>query len=64
MTEQPLIRIVRGTPTAEELAAVVGVLLLGSSTPESSSPAPSQWARSARPGTRPTTWAAAALPST
>lgn len=50
--EKPLLRVVRGNPTAEELAAVVGVLLLrpGVVTPVNS-PAVSTWARHGRPGT-------------
>ncbi|MFL5516227.1 MAG: acyl-CoA carboxylase subunit epsilon [Gemmatimonadales bacterium] len=62
MSEQPLVRIVRGTPTAEELAALVGILLVGSGDGPATGPVPSRWARSARPGARPTSWRAAALP--
>jgi hypothetical protein len=62
MSEPPKIRIVRGTPTAEELAALVGALLVRSGTPTGAAPAPSRWARSARPGTR-TGWRASALPT-
>jgi hypothetical protein len=63
MSEQPFVRIVRGTPTAEELAALVGALLVRSGTAEEAKPAPSRWASSARPGARPTSWRAAALPA-
>lgn len=62
MSEQPFIRIVRGTPTAEEVAALVGVLLSRSGSDDVPAPEPSRWARSARPGTRPSSWRAAALP--
>jgi hypothetical protein len=43
-------RIIRGVPTDEELAAVVGVLLLGA-TPvvPAAEPPRSRWAASARP---------------
>ncbi|MFI9641946.1 acyl-CoA carboxylase subunit epsilon [Micromonospora sp. NPDC051925] len=48
--EEPLFRVVRGTPTAEELAALVGAIALrsrptGTPTPQ----ARSEWARSTRP---------------
>jgi hypothetical protein len=50
MSEQPHLRVVHGTPTAEELAALVGVLLLRRRPATEATPAPSRWARSARPG--------------
>jgi hypothetical protein len=44
------IRIERGTPTAEELAALVGALLLRRPAVPTPEPAPaSRWAASARP---------------
>ncbi|MGA3487141.1 acyl-CoA carboxylase subunit epsilon [Micromonosporaceae bacterium DT55] len=47
--EEPLFRVVRGTPTAEELAALVGAVF-SRSRPETAPPAPvSAWSRSARP---------------
>jgi hypothetical protein len=52
MSEQePAFRVTRGTPTAEELAALVGVMLLRS-RPSATVPAPrtSTWARHSRPG--------------
>ena len=69
MTEQPVIRIVRGNPTPEELAALVAVLVAagGSGDPEAprasrgwSSPA----ARLHSPayGPRPGGWRASGLP--
>jgi hypothetical protein len=45
------LRVVRGIPTDEELAALVGVLLLrGQSTVEEEPVPPSRWVVSARPG--------------
>jgi len=44
--EEPLFRVVRGTPTAEELAALVGVLVARSRPVGAPAPAvPSAWAR-------------------
>jgi len=62
MSEQPYVRIVRGTPTAEELAALVGVLALGARTTAGAAPAPSRWARSGRPA-RTGGWRASGLPA-
>jgi hypothetical protein len=43
-------RIVRGVPTDEELAAIVGVLLLRAAAPPAQEPEPtSAWVTSARP---------------
>ncbi|WP_064447652.1 acyl-CoA carboxylase subunit epsilon [Micromonospora sp. NBRC 110037] len=48
--EEPLFRIVRGVPTAEELAALVGAIMVRTRPAQAATPAPvSQWARSARP---------------
>ncbi|MDG4767863.1 acyl-CoA carboxylase subunit epsilon [Solwaraspora sp. WMMD406] len=64
-------RIVRGTPNAEELAALVAVLLTRTRPVPDSSPslqAPSRWARSARPVAGrlprpgPQAWRGSALP--
>jgi Acyl-CoA carboxylase epsilon subunit len=60
------IRIVRGTPTAEEVAALVGVLF-GRRRPEpAAAPAPSLWRASGLPGTPPRAgrgaWRASSLP--
>jgi hypothetical protein len=47
----PVLRIVRGTPTPEEVAALVGALLLRARPAADTPPAPpSPWRRSARPG--------------
>ncbi|HTJ32044.1 acyl-CoA carboxylase subunit epsilon [Dactylosporangium darangshiense] len=59
MTEEPLFRVVRGTPSAEEVAAIVGALFsLAPAAPPAPAPS-SRWARSARPG-RPRQWSAVA----
>jgi hypothetical protein len=47
MIEDLRLKVVRGTPTAEEVAALVGVLLLRREAPRPA-PAVSRWARSAR----------------
>lgn len=65
----PAFRVVRGTPTAEELAALVGVLFsrraAGSAEPPR--PTPSRWRASALPNVplrpSPGAWRASALPS-
>lgn len=50
--EQPLLRVVRGNPTEEELAALVGVVLAATTTrstpPDRPDPRPSAWVRAAR----------------
>ncbi|WP_425571432.1 acyl-CoA carboxylase subunit epsilon [Phytohabitans rumicis] len=46
----PDFRVVRGTPTAEELAALVGVVMSRRRADPPPVGAPSRWARSARPG--------------
>jgi Acyl-CoA carboxylase epsilon subunit len=47
----PALRVVRGTPTAEELAALVGVLFSRRSEPAPvEPPTPSRWRASALPG--------------
>lgn len=67
MDGEPLFRVLRGDPTAEELAALVGALLAGRRTaiPGPAAPA-SRWARSARPTVAlrpgPGAWRASALP--
>ncbi|MBM2622144.1 acyl-CoA carboxylase subunit epsilon [Actinoplanes sp. LDG1-06] len=64
MDTEPLVSVVRGEPTAEELAALVTVLVAASSRVDDQSPepAPSAWARSARPSMAPSSWRASALP--
>ncbi|TDB75744.1 acyl-CoA carboxylase subunit epsilon [Micromonospora sp. KC723] len=66
--EEPLFRVVRGIPTAEELAALVGVVVARSRP--AAVPAPptsSAWARSARAAAAntvagPGAWRASGLP--
>ncbi|MDG4822832.1 acyl-CoA carboxylase subunit epsilon [Asanoa sp. WMMD1127] len=64
MSEEPLFKVTRGTPTPEELAALVGVLSFRP-VPFSAAPVSSQWVRSARPGPvlpGPGAWRASGLP--
>ncbi|MFI5843638.1 acyl-CoA carboxylase subunit epsilon [Catenuloplanes sp. NPDC051500] len=58
----PDLTILRGTPTAEEIAALVGALraVARISAPPAAAPE-STWARSARPGFTPS-WQHSALP--
>ncbi|MCX4386706.1 acyl-CoA carboxylase subunit epsilon [Micromonospora peucetia] len=65
--EEPLFRVVRGIPTAEELAALVGAIVVRSRPAAATPPvAASAWARSGRPvGTAvagPGAWRASGLP--
>jgi len=66
MDDRPLIRIERGTPTAQELAALVGVLLSRPPADSAATPVRSFWLESARPGSQPrrgpSAWRASALP--
>ncbi|MEV6491066.1 acyl-CoA carboxylase subunit epsilon [Actinoplanes sp. NPDC051633] len=65
MDEEPLVRIVRGTPTAEELAALVTVVASRArrgSVYADSHPAGSLWARTAHPAFHPRSWRSAGLP--
>jgi hypothetical protein len=60
----PTFRVVRGVPTAEELAALVGVLAARSRPAAAPAQEPiSWWARSARPGAFVSpSWRTSALP--
>ncbi len=62
----PALRIVRGEPTAEEIAALVGVLAVASGAPEATAAREeSQWAapaRLAREAVSPSGWWSSALP--
>ena len=50
--EEPLFRVVRGVPTAEELAALVGVIMIRPGPPVPARPARTPaWVRLGRPGT-------------
>ncbi len=62
-----LLRVDRGSPTPEELAAVIAVLLAGSGPDDSGAPRRSAWgarARAARPrlAPGPGAWRASSLP--
>ncbi|MEU1396671.1 acyl-CoA carboxylase subunit epsilon [Micromonospora zamorensis] len=60
--EEPLIRVVRGVPTAEELAALVGAIVVRSRPATAPTPTTtSAWARSGRPASF-RGWRAAGLP--
>ncbi|MFC7548256.1 acyl-CoA carboxylase subunit epsilon [Plantactinospora sp. GCM10030261] len=66
--QEPLFRVVRGTPTAAEVAALVGVLVARSRPVAAATPAaPSAWRRSALPRTAVTAgrdgWRRSGLPS-
>ncbi|MEV6372768.1 acyl-CoA carboxylase subunit epsilon [Micromonospora musae] len=65
--EEPLLRVVRGVPTAEELAALVGAVVTRSRPAAAPAPAASAWARSGRPTAGvtagPGAWRASGLPS-
>ncbi|WP_130509207.1 acyl-CoA carboxylase subunit epsilon [Krasilnikovia cinnamomea] len=56
--------VVRGTPTAEEVAALVGALVSRTATSGAPTPPPrmSAWVRSARPAGRPGSWRDSGLP--
>lgn len=64
MSEAPTFTVVRGTPTAEELAAVIGVLVSVANTPAApaAAPAVSAWWASGLP-VRPKNWRASGLPA-
>ncbi len=64
MEEEPLVSVVRGVPTPEELAALVGALASRYTGTDVSNPKPSTnpWLRTARPGARPGTWRESGLP--
>ncbi|MEU5786517.1 acyl-CoA carboxylase subunit epsilon [Micromonospora purpureochromogenes] len=66
--DEPLFRVVRGVPTADELAALVGAIVVRSRATAAPAPvATSAWARSARPtvaapSAGPGAWRASGLP--
>ncbi|HET6481833.1 MAG TPA: acyl-CoA carboxylase epsilon subunit [Actinoplanes sp.] len=64
MDTEPLVSIVRGEPTDQELAALVTALAAAFSTVDAQPPPPpvSPWTRSARPSMGPHSWKASALP--
>lgn len=59
VSEEPLFKVVRGTPSAEEVAALVGALFSLAPAPAAPVPPRSRWALSARPGS-PRRWRAVA----
>ncbi|MFI2709491.1 acyl-CoA carboxylase subunit epsilon [Micromonospora sp. NPDC018662] len=66
--EEPMFRVVRGVPTTEELAALVGAIVVRTRPVPAAAPAPvSHWTRSARPAgatpvAGPGAWRASGLP--
>ncbi|MGW4941389.1 acyl-CoA carboxylase subunit epsilon [Actinoplanes sp. NPDC004185] len=64
MDEEPLVSVVRGTPTPEELAALVCVLAGRAASGDSRSRTPSltAWTRSARPAAVRPSWRSSAQP--
>jgi hypothetical protein len=64
MDEEPLVRVLRGDPAPEELAALVSVLAGGSTSrvSHSSRAGVSNWSRSALPGAVARSWRASGLP--
>ncbi|MEV4636248.1 acyl-CoA carboxylase subunit epsilon [Actinoplanes sp. NPDC049548] len=64
MDEEPLVSVVRGAPTAEELAALVGALISTSTGTDRARPEPSTnpWVRTARPGAGRGSWRESGLP--
>ncbi|WP_433083354.1 acyl-CoA carboxylase subunit epsilon [Dactylosporangium sp. CA-052675] len=59
VSQEPLFRVVKGAPTAEEVAAIVGALFSLAPAPAAAARPRSRWAASARPG-RPRHWRAVA----
>ncbi|MEU0559140.1 acyl-CoA carboxylase subunit epsilon [Dactylosporangium sp. NPDC006015] len=53
VAEEPLFKVVRGTPTAEEVAAIVGVLFSRPAAATVAAAPVSRWRQSARPASRP-----------
>ncbi|WP_071810204.1 acyl-CoA carboxylase subunit epsilon [Couchioplanes caeruleus] len=64
MNEEPLVSVVRGAPTAEELAALVGALVGASTGTDAakSRTSTNPWLRSARPGAGRGSWRESSLP--
>jgi len=64
MEAEPLVSVVRGKPTQEELAALVAVLsaAAGNTAAPATTAATSAWARSGRPSRIPASWRASGLP--
>ncbi|MGA5301574.1 acyl-CoA carboxylase subunit epsilon [Nucisporomicrobium flavum] len=64
MEEEPLVSVVRGEPTPEELAALVGALASRYTGTDADTPKPSTtaWTRSARPSAGKGSWRDSSLP--
>jgi hypothetical protein len=64
MDEEPLVSVVRGTPTDRELAALVAVVAARSTTMDAVPPRPpvSAWMMSARPSIGNSSWRGSSLP--
>ncbi|BFU42341.1 acyl-CoA carboxylase subunit epsilon [Krasilnikovia sp. MM14-A1004] len=64
MDPETMFSVVRGTPTAEEVAALVGALVSRAVTPGAPAfpPRTSAWVRSARPAVRSGSWRDSGLP--
>jgi hypothetical protein len=64
MDAEPLVSVVHGVPTPEELAALVGALasLTGPADARSGRASTSAWVRSGRPASGPGSWRVSALP--
>ncbi|UQU65615.1 acyl-CoA carboxylase subunit epsilon [Couchioplanes caeruleus] len=64
MEEEPLVSVVRGVPTPEELAALVGALASRYTGTDGSTakPSTSPWTRSARRGAGRGSWRDSGLP--
>jgi hypothetical protein len=65
MDEEPLVRVVRGTPDAAEVAALVVALTRRSSSPISDADVSelTPWVRSGRPAMSPRAWRGSGLPT-
>jgi hypothetical protein len=65
MDAEPLVNVVRGNPSEEELAALLAVLTSTFMTTDSHSPpaaTPTPWTRSARPASAARDWRTSGLP--
>ncbi|HEX5204797.1 acyl-CoA carboxylase epsilon subunit [Paractinoplanes rhizophilus] len=64
MDAEPLVSVVRGTPTDQELAALAAIFAIRSTAMDATSrpAARSAWTMSARPSMGPLSWRHSALP--
>jgi hypothetical protein len=65
VSKDPLVSVVKGNPTDEELAALLAVLASQSSKVDEAPPPPSMtaWVRSSRPAAGPASWRTSGLPT-